>query len=282
MIKGIDCAAPLTAEKARIFKDLGYEFVGRYFCPDTKGNWKRLNKPEAEAISAAGLRMLCVWETTAARAGEGMTAGAVDGARAYNQALELDMPTDGVIYFAVDYDAQKEDFDAVEAYLRAASQQTGPYKIGVYGGYRLVEAMHERFGDILAYWQCVAWSYGHISPCHNVYQGEWNVYISEADHTVDINICPDMDAAGLWNYEEDEMKPTEENYEVFKQFMDRYEKEKRELPPSDYAQVSCAKGVECGLFSDGNGDGMVDEPQGYVKRQELAVVMDRAGLLEGR
>lgn len=42
MIKGIDCAAPLTAEKAAKFKKLGYAFVGRYFCPT--GNWKRLDK----------------------------------------------------------------------------------------------------------------------------------------------------------------------------------------------------------------------------------------------
>ena len=269
-IKGIDCAAPLTAEKARIFKDLGYEFVGRYFCPDTKGNWKRLNKPEAEAISAAGLRLLCVWETTADRAKGGLTAGAVDGARAYNQALELAMPTDGIIYFAVDYDAQPAEFDTIAAYLKAASQQVGEYKIGVYGSYKVIEAMYERFGNSIAYWQCVAGSYGKISAHHNVYQSEWNVRIPEADHTVDINTCPDMDAAGLWNYEDDNM-----TYEKFTEFMKRYEAERAAKPAPAWS-------VDEGAFAKANSKGVLDgsRPEDYIKRDELAAVIDRVGLLD--
>lgn len=274
-VKGIDCAAALTAEKAQIFKELGYEFVGRYFCPD--GEWKRLERWEAHAISAAGLRLLCVWETTANRAKGGMAAGAADGARAYNQALELSMPKDGVIYFAVDYDAQPADFDAIAAYLKAARQQTGEYKVGVYGSYRVIEAMYERFGDELAYWQCVAWSYGKISDHHDVYQAEWNVKIPEADHTVDINTCPDMDKAGLWNYEEDE----EMSYEKFKEYMKRYMAELDNLPASEYAAEACRKAIASGLFKDGNGDGSLDYPQMFIKRQDLALVMDRRGDFDG-
>lgn len=272
MIKGIDCAAPLTAEKAQIFKDLGYEFVGRYFCPDTPDNWKRLNKPEAEAISAAGLRLLCVWETSAARAGEGMAAGAVDGARAYNQALELGMPTTGIIYFAVDYDAQPAEFGTVAAYLKAARQQVGEYKIGVYGSYKVIEAMHQRFGDSMAYWQCVAWSYGKISAHHNVYQAEWNVRVPEANHTVDINTCPDMDAAGLWSYEEDE----EMSYEKFKEHMKRYEAERAAKPEPAWS-------ADEGAWGKASAKGIMDgtRPEDPVKRVELAAVVDRLGLLDG-
>lgn len=202
MYKGIDCAAPLTEEKAREFKALGYDFAGRYFCPP--GNFKRLNKSEAEAISAAGLKLLCVWETTADRAKGGMAAGAVDGVRAYNQALELGMPNTGIIYFAVDFDAQSGDFDAIEAYLRAARMQTEEFEIGVYGSYSVVEAMHAR-GVCKGFWQCVAWSGGKVSAHHTVYQAHWSQTI--IGHQVDTNTCPDMDAAGLWNYEEEsEMK----------------------------------------------------------------------------
>ena len=38
--------------------------------------------------------------------------------------------------------------------------------------------------------------------------------------------------------------------------------------------------VESGLFKDGNGDGSIDCPQSPVKRQELAAVLDRAGILD--
>ena len=270
-IKGIDCAAPLTAEKAQKFKELGYEFVGRYFCPDTKGNWKRLNKPEAEIISAAGLRLLCVWETTAARAGEGMAAGAVDGARAHNQALELGMPKNGTIYFAVDYDAQPAEFEAIAAYLKAASQQVGEYKIGVYGSYRVIEAMFERFGDSIDYWQCVAWSYGNTSSHLDVYQAYWNERIEEADHTVDINYCDDMDAAGLWNYERD----SDMEYEKFKEYMMRYEAERAAKPEPNWS-------ADEGAWAKAETKGIMDgtRPEDYVKRDELAAVLDRVGLLD--
>lgn len=77
----------------------------------------------------------------------------------------------------------------------------------------------------------------------------------------------------------DEMYNNEENYKVFKEFLARYEAEQRALPPSGYAAESCRKAVDSGLFTDGNGDGSIDWPQAYVKRQELAVLMDRKGEL---
>jgi hypothetical protein len=54
------------------------------------------------------------------------------------------------------------------------------------------------------------------------------------------------------------------------------------LPVSEYAKTSCEKGINSGLFADGDKDGLVDNPQGFLRRQELAVVLDRAGVLDGR
>lgn len=51
------------------------------------------------------------------------------------------------------------------------------------------------------------------------------------------------------------------------------------LPPSNYAKAACQRGIESGLFTDGNHDGLVDNPQAFLKRQELATVLDRKGLL---
>ena len=80
--------------------------------------------------------------------------------------------------------------------------------------------------------------------------------------------------------EDDFMLYNDENYAVFKQMMERYEAEKRAMPASPYAAEACAKGVESGLFTDGDGDNLIDYPHAYVKRQELATVLDRKGLLE--
>ncbi len=50
------------------------------------------------------------------------------------------------------------------------------------------------------------------------------------------------------------------------------------LPVSDYAKEACERGVVSGLFADGDKDGLVDNPQAFLRRQELAAVLDRAGL----
>lgn len=46
---------------------------------------------------------------------------------------------------------------------------------------------------------------------------------------------------------------------------------------SDYAHASSQKAISSGLFVDGNHDGLVDDPHGYMTREQLAVVLDRAG-----
>jgi len=79
--------------------------------------------------------------------------------------------------------------------------------------------------------------------------------------------------------EDEKMKETEENYRVFRAFMERYEAEQREKSPSVWAEEVCAKAVRAGLFADGNGDGSMDSPQSYVRRQELAMVLARQGVL---
>ena len=72
----------------------------------------------------------------------------------------------------------------------------------------------------------------------------------------------------------------DEKYEQFKDFMARYEEEMRALPASDYAAVACRRAVASGIFADGEGDGSIDWPRSCVKRQELAVIMDRMGLFD--
>jgi N-acetyl-anhydromuramyl-L-alanine amidase AmpD len=73
--------------------------------------------------------------------------------------------------------------------------------------------------------------------------------------------------------EEDEEMTGEEIYKALMEYM-------ATLPTSDYAKESSKKGIEAKVFSDGDGDGLVDNPQGILKRQELAVVLNRLGLLD--
>ncbi|MEF2965652.1 DUF1906 domain-containing protein [Paenibacillus sp. M1] len=181
--KGIDCAAPITTANAKKIAAAGYTFAARYLVPQRLG-WKRLNRAEAEAITAAGMKVISVFETSASRPAGGSAAGQVDGAEAFKEAKLIKQPVGSVIYFAVDYDAQAKDFDKIEDYLKAAASQIPGYKVGVYGSYRVIEEMAQRKAAS-AFWQTYAWSAGKKSSKANVYQHKNGQ--SLAGMTVDFN-----------------------------------------------------------------------------------------------
>src|SRR5690242_5517666 len=58
-LDGVDCATRLNAALAVSLKSKGIQYVGRYL-----GNsWKSMDKTEADAIMAAGLQIVSIWET---------------------------------------------------------------------------------------------------------------------------------------------------------------------------------------------------------------------------
>lgn len=261
MVKGIDCATRLTARTAAAIRAEGYAFAGRYLVP---GGWKALTKAEAEAVTGAHLRLLTVWETTAGRAKGGAAAGAADGAAALKCAQDIGMPASGIIYFAVDYDVQPGDMDAIEAYLRAARENTGEYETGVYGPYSVIETMARRRA-CKGFWQCVAWSYGKKSAFLNVYQGWFDRQVAGVN--VDINECPDMDLAGIWTYGEQEDED-----------MERYNTV-NELP--EWAKPTIKKLIALGAI---RGSGASSDEDGNPTDMDLSydmirmfVINDRAG-----
>ena len=255
MVLGIDTAARLTAAQAKALKAAGYDFAGRYLVPSGS---KALTKAEAETITAAGLNILTVWETTAGRAKGGAAAGAEDGAQALACAKQIGMPTSGVIYFAVDFDAQGSDMDAIEAYLRAAKAMTGDYPIGVYGSYSVVETMAQH-QVCEHFWQCIAWSYGKKSAYRDVYQDQWNQ--SVAGVWVDIDECADMAAAGMWNYEEETMSG-EEIYNSLMAYLGS-------LSLPDWAEKELAEAEALGI-TDGS------SPMLFTPRYQAAIMAKRA------
>lgn len=194
MIRGIDCASRLTREKAEALYSLGYRFAGRYVVPTVGSTaWKALTLPEAEAIRASGMDILCIFELDAARAGRGEAVGAQDGDLALACARALGIPAGTTLYFAVDYYPTAAEMPQIEAYLRAAGARIAPYTLGVYGCYDVVEYLAAR--DVCRhYWQCVAWSGGKISEKADLYQATGNVEV--AGVLVDQN--ERYREAGLW------------------------------------------------------------------------------------
>lgn len=202
MFLGIDCASKLTADAAKKARSAGFSFAGRYLVPPEKYA-KALTKQEAEAICAAGMRILAVYETTANRAAQGWDAGAYDGRVARECAEKIGMPKNGIIYFAVDFEPRDYELGAIAQYFSGAFSAAGGYEIGVYGPYKVIESIHQH-GVCKGYWQCVGWSYNKHSAHRNVYQKYWSGHEKSQEAQkkigvpVDINECEDMDRAGLW------------------------------------------------------------------------------------
>ena len=72
----------------------------------------------------------------------------------------------------------------------------------------------------------------------------------------------------------------EMNYDKFKEYMSRYLSELDKEPASSYAREACKKAIASGLFKDGDGDELLDYPQANIKRQDLALILDRLGELD--
>ncbi len=168
-MKGIDGTTQITPSLAKALKALGVEFICRYLVPE-KYAWKRLTPDEVKATAAEGIYLLSIFETTADRVRGGEEVGKIDGQLAFVEAQIVNQPTGSAIYYAVDYDAQTKDYDALEAYFRVARQQIKPlYLIGCYGSYAVIEELYRR-GVIDCGWQTYAWSKGKLSPKANLYQ----------------------------------------------------------------------------------------------------------------
>ena len=196
---GIDTCARI--QDALSLKKRDIAFVCRYLVP--LGYSKALTADEAAGILRTGLGLLLCWEIDANRAKEGAKAGTQDGERARRCAEELGVPESTAIYFAVDYRPTASDYDAIEAYFRAASHYCGPYGCGIYGPFDIVEEMSRRIPTLYV-WQCVGWSDGKVSSSVDVYQyqhqggADAQALAAQLGYNVDLDTCEDLRKAGMW------------------------------------------------------------------------------------
>lgn len=135
-----DCATILTTEKAAALKYGGYSVVGRYLTGTANGISKALTVSEIQIIFNAGLAFFPIYQAGGANnAYFGSAQGTVDAKAAIEAAESLGIPSDTIIYFAVDYDALDTQinsnvlphFQAINSYFSSAV--TTSYRIGIYG-----------------------------------------------------------------------------------------------------------------------------------------------------
>jgi hypothetical protein len=134
----------------------GYSFAARYLSYEPS---KNISAGEVQALKAAGMDVVVVWENGANDALDGYQTGVKHAQAAVAQAAAAGMPAGRPIYFACDFDAQPSQQAAIDAYMDGAASVIGRGRVGAYGGYSLIKRLFDG-GKITWGWQTYAWSYG--------------------------------------------------------------------------------------------------------------------------
>lgn len=182
---GIDYAGHPPTPAA--IKAAGFAFVCRYLSPPPNG--KNLTFPEAQAMLHAGIDVVSIWESTANAALGGHAVGVQHGTRARLMADACGAPPSAAIYYAVDFDAQPNQFAKIGEYQAGFADGIGPHPVGVYGSAAVVQAMLAR-GARYA-WQTCAWSYGSRMPGAHLYQRAQTVKVGGT-------LCDVDEASGVY------------------------------------------------------------------------------------
>ncbi len=137
--QGIDLATD-TGYFLNELKGSRLDFVARYYRePDSR--WPALSAGEARLLSAAGLKIVAVWESHSQHPTHfTFASGYGDATKAYLEAKAIGQPPGSAIYFAVDFNARGRWVEAVDDYFRgvaagltAAGGGKSDYAVGVYG-----------------------------------------------------------------------------------------------------------------------------------------------------
>ena len=163
--EGIDCVTPPTPAALRA---AGRDFVVRY-ARSTGSLSKGITAAEAARWKAAGVDVAIVDEVGASRALDGHAAGAADAKGARAAVVAVGGPADGVIYFAVDFDATAAQIAGpVRQYIAGAASVLGAARTGVYGHAGVIGSL---VPSVCTYgFQTYAWSGGALSSKARLYQ----------------------------------------------------------------------------------------------------------------
>lgn len=133
-----DCATILNAAKAKNLYDNGYRYIGRYLTGTYGGGIsKALTVEEANIILDAGLRFFPIYQTSSnSESYFTLERGTYDAEAAITASINLGLPKDTIIYFAVDFDAMDYQItDSIIPYFEKVYETVSGsgYKVGVYG-----------------------------------------------------------------------------------------------------------------------------------------------------
>lgn len=167
--------------------EAGQVFVCRYLAEDARG----LTPEELADLTAGGIEVVVIYESVADRMLDGYAAGQSDAHYAQGLLVGLGLPAAMPIYFTADFDATPGQQAAIDAYLDGATSVIGLARVGVYGGYYVIERCVAN-QTAAWFWQTSAWSGGQVSVRNHLYQYAYDLEIN--------GVACDRDLATQVNY----------------------------------------------------------------------------------
>jgi hypothetical protein len=175
-------------------------FVARYISGAPPASWsasdKTVTPAEIEAIHAAGLGVLLVYEATPGFMLGGSVKAAADAPDVLAWIRALRLPEHVPIRFALDLDADQAQLSLSLSYLQTMASAIGRSRVSGYGGVAAVEAWAAQAAG-WGWWQTYAWSGGQVSPHATLLQYSNNVPLAGANVDRDRLLVP-PDQAGIW------------------------------------------------------------------------------------
>jgi hypothetical protein len=152
----------------------GVTAVGRYYRV-VHPEW-RLTKPEAEKLSAAGIKLFTVYEDVGHDLALTAAQGKIDGQNALDQATEVGQPTGTPIYFAVEglpNGYMPSDLPGIRKYFAGVQQAIGgKYELGVYSNGLVCETLLDE-GICTYTWLSASKSFAGTRDFYRT--GRWNL-----------------------------------------------------------------------------------------------------------
>lgn len=179
MIEGIDFSATPWSGSPTVasLQAKGLKFVGRYAVGDKSPSGRGITAEEYRRWVEAGIDVFLYWQTTTNWMLGGFDAGVAGARNAQLNIRGAGMPEDTPVYFAVDFDAALWQMPAIHECLRGAASVLGWDRIGVYGGWLVIEEC-SKAGTAKWFCQTLAWMYGRgWHPKAHIHQYGFNVYI---------------------------------------------------------------------------------------------------------
>lgn len=172
ILLGVDYSAGYPSAQSLVSAEK--QFVCRYAVLD----WRGIKPLEITDLRAKNLGIVLVHEADEDRLLDGYNAGVYDAQSAQNVVNIRGLDHNMVIYFAADYDFSTESQRVrIIDYMRGAISVLGLDRVGIYGGYTVIEWCHAA-GVAAYFWQTSAWEYGRgLHQASNIYQNAYNKWI---------------------------------------------------------------------------------------------------------